>query len=274
MQLTVVQESLKELPKATTGLAKLSGGGAYLTLEQGGWPATFFPGIVLDMSWVPRQAKIIAIARKLDRPIGLRDEAARIIGRAITFEYDPQAVTRATAPGGAASATPTGLSPTAWVLRALQILGYLDEEGRVVLAEDALERNLVGELDYLANQIHRITPAVQELIASGQIHKVVGSLNARGEPVYPATPGRPPITLLSYSPFVPASERPLPMRTRVAVERDPHKVAGFVRRLPDGQMHSDEALDAHREAQRRGQVANRNPLPPNYTYVQPHRRSK
>jgi hypothetical protein len=44
-------------------------------------------------------------------------------------------------------------------------------------------------------------------------------------------------------------------------------LCGLVRRLPSGYNASDEAIEAHNDAQRRAELANDAPLKPGYTFV-------
>lgn len=276
--LAIDHQSPAEPGRIQVVMAKVSENGSQLVIEEPGWPADFFPGIVLEMSWIPARATFVGRTQELDTPLVVRGTAARIDGRYVGHRYDPQVITRETAPGGPGSTIPEGLSETDWVLRALQILGYLDAEGRAVLAEDALERNMVAEIGYPRHQVHRIGPAVVQLISSGLVSRVTGSLDSWGKPVYPPVPGRTPVTLLSFSPFSPVPGRlePQPKRRKgptTSREKKAHTVSGFVRRLPDGHNPSDEAVEAHRDAQRHAELANRQPLKPGYTFVRRHRRS-
>ncbi|GAA4227894.1 hypothetical protein GCM10022254_16680 [Actinomadura meridiana] len=278
VSLGIDHRSRTEAGRVQVSRTRVSEDGSHLILEPPGWPADFFPGIVLEMSWIPERGTFVGQTHELDRPLVVHGTAARIDGRHVGHRYDPRVVARETAPGGPGTVVPKGLSETDWVLRALHVLGYLDAEGRAILAEDALERNMVGELGFPRGQVHRISPAVAQLIGSGLVNRVTGSLDSRGTPVYPPVPGRTPVTLLSFSPFVPAPGRPEAhaqkrKRPMDVAEQRAHTVSGFVRRLPAGHSPSDEAIDAHKDAQRAAELANREPLKPGYTFVRRHHRN-
>lgn len=107
-----------------------------LRLDGSRWPGDFFPGIQLECSWLPDKRSLTVKTLRLPTPL-------RVNGRGIGYSYDPLVLTRETAPGGSSIERPAGLSVENWVLRTMQILGYLDADGRAVLAEEALERNMV-----------------------------------------------------------------------------------------------------------------------------------
>jgi hypothetical protein len=271
--LRIVRKSHGVRAKSSSTHGNLSADGSYITLQARRWRSDFFPGMILRMSWASDPRKLIATARLLDQAIPVRGEVAGFVGQPyIAYEHDRGAVVRETAPGGAASVVGPQLSPAGWVLRALHILGYLSDDGRVVLAEESLERNLVTELDYPPGQLHRIGPAVQKLLDEGRISQVVGSRGARGIPIYPPVWGRPPVQLLSYSPFLPPSTSPEHQKQSRTSGRGPHAVSGFLRRLPDGQTHSEDAAAAYEDAQLKAEIANRRPLEPDYTFVRKHHR--
>ncbi|RKS73195.1 hypothetical protein BZB76_3885 [Actinomadura pelletieri DSM 43383] len=182
ISLGIDHRSWAEAGRVRVVRTKLSDDGSHLVLEPPGWPSDFFPGIVLDMSWIPERRTFFGRTHELEGPLVIRGTAATIDGRIIAHRYDPQVIIRETAPGGSRSAVPTGLSDTDWVLRTLQILGYLDAEGRAVLAEDALERSMVGELGFPRGQTQRITQAVARLIGSGLVSRVKAPSTHAGVP--------------------------------------------------------------------------------------------
>ncbi|MBA9002819.1 hypothetical protein [Thermomonospora cellulosilytica] len=245
-------------------LRATAGDGA-LRLDSADWPEDFFPGIQIECTWQPGRRSFIAKTFRLGNP-------RRVGDREVGYDYDPMAYTRGTAPGGFDARPRQELSVEDWVLRTMQILGYLDADGRAVLAEEALDRNLV-ELGFPADQLHLVTTAVKRLLQQGRIERVQGSLRPDGRPIYPPIRRLPSVDLLSFQPKVvelprtKSRRRPNPF-----VERRAHYVSGFVRRLPRGARASDEAREAHAEAQRRAQIANDGPLKPGYTFVRKHRR--
>ncbi|MEV6659104.1 hypothetical protein [Nocardia fluminea] len=232
-----------------------------LRLKSGYWPRDFFPGIFLDCTWKPSSGRFIAKTRRLPQPLSVE-------GHSVGYQYDAQVFTRDTAP-----ISEHGGSVADWVILTLRTLGYLDPDGRAVLAEDALERNMM-ELGFPPAQLPQLTHVVVRLIREGRIQRVEGSLGPDGRPVFPALRYRSPVELLSFRPRivqVHRDEAPRHQADPRAGQR-PHKVSGFVRRLPSGQSASDEALEAHAEARRHAELANDAPLKPGFTFVRKHRR--
>ncbi|MGW5923471.1 hypothetical protein ACWFPY_31155 [Nocardia fluminea] len=232
-----------------------------LRLKSADWPRDFFPGIFLDCTWQPSSGRFIARTRRLPQPLSVE-------GRSVGYQYDAQVFTRDTAP-----ISEHGGSVADWIILTMRTLGYLDPDGRAVLAEDALERNMV-ELGFPPAQLPELTHVVVQLIREGRIQRVEGSLGPDGRPVFPALRYRSPVELLSFRPRivqVHRNETPRHQADPRAGQR-PHKVSGFVRRLPSGQSASDEALEAHAEARRHAELANDAPLKPGFTFVRKHRR--
>ncbi|MFF4026361.1 hypothetical protein ACFYY5_26280 [Nocardia elegans] len=232
-----------------------------LRLKSGDWPRDFFPGIFLDCTWRPNSGRFIAKTRRLSQPLSVE-------GQSVGYQYDVQVFTRETAP-----ISEHGGSVADWVILTMRTLGYLDADGRAVLAEDALERNMV-ELGFPPAQLPQLTHVVVRLIREGRIQRVEGSLGSDGRPVFPALRYRPPVELLSFRPKIVQVHRDETPRhqTDPRADQRPHKVSGFVRRLPWGQSASDEALEAHAEARRHAELANDAPLKPGFTFVRKHRR--
>ncbi|MGI8335262.1 hypothetical protein ACRYCC_35380 [Actinomadura scrupuli] len=264
--LTIYHRSGELLADKAMRTVRVQTGNAEPDLTSPGWPRDFFPGIIVKCSWQRRTKMLTAKTLRLGSP-------SRIEDRLISYDYDPRVLTRETAPGGTGSDAPKGLSVSDWVLRTLQILGYLDIDGRAVLAEESLERNMV-ELGFPAQQLHQVTEAVKGLIRDGGIRKVQGSIGPGGYPIFPAIRYRPPVELLSFQPKVAkARAESRPPTQRMPPPHRPQYVSGFVRRLPSGYTASDEAIDAHADAQRRAELANDGSLKPGYTFVRRHRRN-
>jgi hypothetical protein len=93
------------------------------------------------------------------------------------------------APGSDQHGDVPGLSDANWVLRTLRILGYLSADGTATLAEAALIRNCL-RLGMPASRAGRIGRAVGQLLRSGQLHRVTGSLDQHGRPWHPAQVGQ------------------------------------------------------------------------------------
>ncbi|MFD4433216.1 hypothetical protein [Nocardia sp. NPDC058497] len=232
-----------------------------LRLKSGEWPRDFFPGIFLDCTWQPNNGRFIVKTRRLTQPLSVE-------GRSVGYQYDAQVLMRDAGP-----ISEHGGSVAEWVILTMRTLGYLDPDGRAVLAEDALERNMV-ELGFPTARLPQLTHVVVRLVREGRIQRVEGSLGPDGRPVYPALRYRPPVELLSFRPRIVEVHR-AESRSQQAdprVGQRPHKVAGFVRRLPSGHNASDEAREAHADARRRAELANDAPLKPGFTFVRKHRR--
>lgn len=238
----------------------------HLRLDGVRWPADFFGGIQMECTWNPARRTLTAKTMRLRTPLRVNDQT-------VGYVYDPLVLTRETAPGGPEWHRPLQLSTENWVLRTMQILGYLDAEGRAVLAEEALEHNMV-ELGFPVDQLPRITAAVAALLRDGELQRVQGSLGPGGYPIYPAIRHRPAVDLLSFQPRITEDQEAGRRHQLKSTQmKRPHYVSGFVRRLPLGQSASDEAIQAHAEAQRHARVANDGPLKPGYTFVRKHRRN-
>lgn len=156
-----------------------------------------------------------------------------------------------------------------WVLLTLRRLGHLFDDGSVMLAESALIANC-RTMGMPPQRAGDVSAAVEQLLEAGRITRVRGSRDANGRPHHPARRGEAGMDLLRYAPAEEVTEtHSSPTgETRNGSE---HWVAGFVRRLPDGRQASAESTARHQEAIRAAEVVDR-PLPPGFTYVQPHRR--
>lgn len=239
----------------------------YLSLLRGSWPGYFFPGMIVDCSWTPARKRLTVSPRRLPRPI-------QVNGRTLTHHYDARVFTRDTAPGGWLKQTGQDLNVEQWVLRTLQILGYLDPLGRALLTEDALTRNMI-ELGFPSRRLGSVETTVERLIKQGELRRVPGSLDQDGHPVFPARPHQPSIQLLCHEPRVDRSQQGDAQMSRpTGAKRSSHQVSGFVRKLPQGQAPTRDALDAHTEARRQAELADDKPLPAGYTFVRRHRRGR
>ncbi|MEV4765940.1 hypothetical protein AB0J89_25285 [Micromonospora chokoriensis] len=229
------------------------------------WPAGLAPGTLITFTWCPTQGFVTGNTIPLPLP-------ERIDGVYFTHEYDPQAVTRQNAPGADQYDRVPDLTDTGWALHTLRKLGYLTEDGEAILAEDALVDNCL-RLGLPARRASGIPDAVRRLLRARTLDRVTGSQDSSGHPWYPPLARQPRIPLLRYRPRVevvtmtndPGGEGPL--------ERRPHEVAGFLRRLPPGAKASPEQEDAYREAVREARIVDRG-LPDGLTYVKPHQRAR
>ncbi|WP_157995790.1 coiled-coil domain-containing protein [Thermomonospora amylolytica] len=241
--------------------------GAHVVFRGEGWPGYFFPGMIVTCTWAPAQKTLTVEPRLLP-------DFVWINGRRVTHDHDVRFFIRDTAPGGWRSQAVRNLSVEQWVLRTLQILGYLDPHGRALLTEGALMRNMI-RLGFPDRGHRHVEATVEQLIRQGRLKRVRGSLDQDGHPVFPARAHQPPVQLLCHEPRVDHSPPEHPRRGNPTdTRRSVHQVAGFIRRLPSGQSPSRDALDAYAEARRNAELANDDSLPSGYTFVRKHRRGR
>ncbi|MEY9937592.1 hypothetical protein [Streptacidiphilus sp. MAP5-3] len=244
------------------------------------WPWEFFPSIVLTCTW-PRGAGVIrATSTLLECPV-------TIDGQHIEHRYDASVLTREAAPGtprrgGVGAGT---LTLAQRVLRAVRCLGRLEPGGSTVLARSSLPIAVYGRPDDLeaaaqageTAAMAALGPAVDELIAAGDLREEIGSLNEGRRVQYPAVPGQQPIVVLVYEPLVvEGPPRPTRSPTQRLLEkrfvRD-HPVAGHLRDLrSSGRTASEDQRAAYREDRKRFGLAGPAELPDGYTYIRPFRR--
>lgn len=256
----------QDIPKAEfTFHGRLLEDGSRIELEHHTWFQKLFPGLRLTCQWDPVQRSLKVSSKPLNTPV-------RFAGQKLAHDYDPAVLVRRTAPGGPGRRPDRALSVPHWVLRTLQVLGHLTDDGHVVLAESSLQRNML-EIGFPPDLLPKVPDAVAALIHEGRVRQVAGSLGSAGRPIPSARSSLSSVGLLSYRPEVVALPSGEPSRpTHRTGAKNAHVVSGFVRRLPYGQSPSDEAIQAHEEAVRRAELANGGPLPPGYTFVQKHER--
>jgi hypothetical protein len=97
------------------------------------------------------------------------------------------------------------------------------------------------------------------------VTRVPGSVDADGQPSYPAVDGEEPADMLFYAPLV----EPIPMGD--GPDRREHWVNGFIRKLPPGAQPSPRQLAAYRRAVENAQI-DEDTLAPGYTFVKKHHR--
>jgi len=227
------------------------------------WPTPIQPGVLVMLTWPTDSADVIAWTKPLHRP-------ERINGVVYHDQFDRHIVTRELLPGIARLGGAQGLSAPGWVMRTLQVLGYLCPEGTATLPEDALIRNCLS-LGMPSTMTDEIPAAIKTLIAEKKVRRVRGSRNACGQPLYPARPGDQPVELLRYIPSVQIVD-PRPTGSASSGGRGVQEVHGFLRRLPDGAHASDAQLELYYEAVAAAEIANRPIDPTRYTFVATHRR--
>lgn len=228
------------------------------------WPTSIQPGVLVMLTWPTDGTDVIAWTKPLHRP-------ERINGVEYHDEFNRQIVTRELLPNTGRHGAVQAMPAHSWVMRTLQVLGYLCPEGTATLAEDTLIRNCIslGMPNTMTNQI---PTTVTMLIAERKIRRVYGSRNEYGELSYPARPGEQPVELLRYLPSVQMLD-PKPLNAANLPDvRGAHKVHGFLRRLPDGAHASDAQLELYHDAVTAAEIANRPIDPSRYTFVATHRR--
>ena len=229
------------------------------------WPRGLLPGTFVTVTWHPDKTSVTAYTTRLPQP-------ERVDGVQFTHRYDPQVVTRETAPGAEQDRSVPDLSDASWVMRTLRKLGYLSVDGEAILAEDALVRNCL-ELGLPPHRADGIGPAVEQLLRARRLHRVEGTLDQDGRPWYPPRPGHVRTQLLRYVPRVEAIAPQRDTQGEWHPHRRGHWVTGFVRRLPPGAQASAEQVDAHREAVNAAELVDRD-MPEGYTYVRRHHRAR
>ncbi|MGC4888081.1 hypothetical protein [Micromonospora sp. DT227] len=229
------------------------------------WPRGLAPGVIVTFRWRSDTSMIKARTALLPQP-------EQVDGVEFLHRYDVQVVSRESAPGFDQDREVPDLSDASWVLRTLRKLGYLSVDGTATLVEDALVRNCLA-LGLPRHRAGRVGAAVDQLLRSGRIQRVQGSLDVDGRPWYPAQPGRHRIPLLRYVPRVEAVEAQRTASAEGHPHRRGYKVPGHLRRLPSGAKASEERIEAFKEAVRSFQVVERE-LPDTHTYVEPHKKNR
>ena len=229
------------------------------------WPRGLAPGVIVTFRRRPGASMIKARTALLPQP-------EQVDGVEFLHRYDAQVVTRESAPGFDQDREVPDLSDASWVLRALRKLGYLSVDGTATLVEEALVRNCLA-LGLPRHRASRIGSAVDQLLRSGRIQRVQGSLDGSGRPWYPPQPDRHRVSLLRYVPRVEAVETHRATPTEWHPHRRGFKVPGHLRRLPPGAKASEERIEAFKEAARSFQIVERE-LPDTHTYVGPHEKKR
>lgn len=230
------------------------------------WPAHLKPGTLLYCTWQRGGQELDFATRVLKRQISAD-------GNLLTHEYDLRVLTR----DGLDDVGVGGLSQKYMVIRTLRGLGYLDEYGRALLAEEDLIWNVLEEAKLRRHPVARqeVAQAIRELVAGGRLTTVCGSRNRIGHLRYPARSGEPKVNLLCWTPTAP---RPQHDETPAGRERLPvhlvhkHDVRGHLRRI-DG-VPSDEAADAFRSDRELTRLVGSKELPRGMTYVRRHGRGQ
>jgi hypothetical protein len=228
------------------------------------WPAHLKPGTLLFCTWRRGGRELDFATRVLQRQISAD-------GNLLTHEYDLRVLTR----DGLGAVGMDALPHKHLVIRTLRGLGYLDEYGRALLAEEDLIWNVLEEAKAQRHPVTRpeVGQAIRELLDSGRLTTVQGSRSRIGHLMYPARSGDPKVALLCWTPTAP---RPQHNETPAARGKLPvhlmHKqdVRGHLRRI-DG-VPSDDAADAFRSDRELTRLVGSKNLPRGMTYVRRHDR--
>ncbi|MFC7530269.1 hypothetical protein [Actinoplanes sp. GCM10030250] len=210
------------------------------------WPEDIQPGVLVTLSWRAAKDEVLIRTAVLDEPMG-------VDGVEYFHEYDARAVTREFDPGR---------SNRGQVLSVVRRQGRVFDDGSAVFPEADLAAR--AGLGRGAKGKFLLVNAVDQLIREGFVTRVTGSVDADGQPSYPAVAGEEPVEMLFYAPLV----EPLPH----ASDRRDHWVSGFIRKLPPGAQPSEKQLAAHRRAVENEQLAE-DSLAPGYTFVKKHHRN-
>ncbi|WP_229074892.1 hypothetical protein [Actinoplanes sp. DH11] len=209
------------------------------------WPDDLQPGVLISLTWQAAKEELHLRTVALDEPM-------RVDGVDYFHEYDPRVVTREFDPGR---------SNHGQVLGVIRTQGRVFEDGSAVFAEaDLAARSGLGRG---TKGTFLLKNAVEQLLREGYVTRVEGSLDADGNPSYPAVDGEQQAEMMFYAPLV----EPVP---HPSGERSEHWVNGFVRKLPPGARPSPKQMSLHRQAIESEQIDE--PLAPGYTFVKKHHR--
>ncbi|MGW5763387.1 hypothetical protein [Streptomyces tendae] len=256
-------EASEEVQEVTLDLAGETG-----QLRGIEWPIDFFPGLRIYVQW-PRGGTAFRLSTaELEDPV-------EIDGQLISHQYDPQVLTRDSAPGsGRDSDSGTGLGTRSLVLRAVRRLGRLTPDGHALLDRSALPAGVYASAP-APQQVTELEAAVAELVDQRRLYEGVGSRGADGQPHHPARQDETSIPLIGYAPDLVVRPRPGTGRNGpVQTTGAEHFVHGFLRRLPAGWTPTDAQRAAYREHCRRVGKADGWELPRGYTFVTAHSRRR
>lgn len=225
------------------------------------WQPYVLPGTRVSVRW-DTWRKLRLAYTPLDKPVVFG-------GAVVRYDYDPKIMTRELAAFDARVDRVEEL-----VLIALRELGYLDEEGRALLPQEALLRNTLERAQSERPAAKKVLGAIERLLSRGILTWEQGSVNRAHMLHYPARRGEKPVPLLCYAPTLREAERgDLQNDAGAAYSTSAHRVSGHLMRIGHlGKEASAEAKDAYREDHMRAGLAGPHVLPRGYTYVREHER--
>jgi len=276
MLLVLEHDSTAEESTVLSRAATTSADGMWLKVE-GGWPQSFFAGIIVFFIWNADSGTLNSSTQTLYYPTWFP-------GHSIRHLYDLPTLTRDLEPTKEVEprvAKGHGPLMTSVVLRTLRVLGYLDDSGCAMLTDDALLMNIEKSGRVARGRLAEVPTAVQGLLDAHRLDRREGSVDLSGQPHYPPQSGQARVSLLSYRPSIayPSVVRPTAKKveppsdqlSRADAKR--HAVSGHVRKLPPNQRASDEKKAQHWAAIRAGLVVDRGTSGDySYTWVEDHKR--
>ncbi|MEU8435034.1 hypothetical protein AB0F18_19330 [Streptomyces sp. NPDC029216] len=258
-------------PHQATQSAECDGEGSLAGLE---WPAGFFPGILLLLTWHRAGRVIQARTVRLPHP-------QTVDGEPVAHRYDRRVRTRdgGGGPPGRGPAHSAADGAEALVMTAVRRLGLLDAYGRALLARDRLHTAVrLVMTDVPGHPAEpQVEAALQELLSAARLTLTRGSRGPDGRDHYPQRPRETTLELVCYTPLVvearPRGSDPSdePVDTGRSVHG--HHVPGFLRFIGHlGHEASEEQRRLFRQDFLTFGLAGSPELPPGYTYVRPHHR--
>ncbi|MEW1721075.1 hypothetical protein [Streptomyces sp. NPDC093109] len=238
------------------------------------WPADFFPGIWLSLSWRRGSRVVHARTTRLPQP-------ETVDGRLIEHRYDRRVLTRDDGEGPSTTAfLRDGEYGVEWlVMTAVRRLGLLDVYGRAMLPRDRVGPavRLVMPDEPRNTAPSEVAAALDRLLAAGRLTLERGSRGVDGRPSHPARSGEPALELVCYTPLVLSIRPYTPDYQEPAVDSGRvikgHHVPGFLRYIGHlGYEASAEQRRLFREDFLAFGLAGTPEIPAGYTYVRPHRR--
>ncbi|MFE7012125.1 hypothetical protein ACFVAQ_16700 [Streptomyces sp. NPDC057651] len=226
------------------------------------WQRFVLPGTRVSARW-DLWKKLRFAYTPLDKPVVVADTVVR-------YAYDPRIMTRDLA---TLQVRVDGVEEL--LLITLRELGYLDEQGRAFLPDEALVRNTAERGHSQRPPVKRIRAAIRGLLSRGVLTRELGSLGAGGMLHYPLHRGERPVQLLCYTPAVRVADSEDLRDTdgHGAHNTSAHRVAGHLMRIGHlGKEASAEARAAYRHDHQQAGLVGPHELPWGYTYVREYER--
>ncbi|CAM5469085.1 putative protein OS=Streptomyces aurantiogriseus OX=66870 GN=GCM10010251_22950 PE=4 SV=1 [Streptomyces aurantiogriseus] len=226
------------------------------------WHRFVLPGTRVAVRWDHRAKTRLHFAyTRLRTPVVFA-------GTMVRYVYDPRIMTRDLAAIDVRADRSEEI-----VLITLRELGYLDEQGRALLPQAALLRNITERAEPGETSTSEVENAVRRLLARKLLTWEWGSLGAGGMLHFPVRDGETPVELLCYTPTLREVEHESLRAGGHGTDAGAHRVAGHLMRIGHlGKEASVEARAAYRYDHQRAGLAGPHELPRGYTYVREHER--